>query len=376
MIESDAPGLLDLIARRWETPSSIVAAVFSTNSASVVFVGSDGKVWQTQSDDIESPTRRFRVAADTGRPTISPRRKAVKPLFSPALDDDVTCIAPLRDSFVLGCRSGRLLTMSAGGRIAALAKHACRIDLLSANGQYLFAASGGSISRYNISGFACHIVAQSSGAVAGLATQGGNAAVAWIDESGLHRWDPDPECLVDTPLALEVGNNTKMAMAWSPGNRWLGIGQGAREVTLVRFEDRKAAQTIRLPNYPEGVNELSWNAAGDLLATSGAFRIVAWDVGCLKAETDVLPNTRQTGSTGYVAVSTVAFNPQKPLVAAGYENGRVTVAQAGQVSELVLRDAGSGRMTALSWSDDGNHLAFGTSAGEAVVATFPPSFFK
>ena len=375
-IEADAPTLFDLLARRWTVTSPVVATIFSRDSATLAFIGADGKLWRTPTIDPEAPTRRFRMAADTGRATISPRRKAVPPLSTSALDDEATCMTAWHDhAFAVGCRSGRVLAMSPTGRFSALGKETDRIDGLASTrqGQAVFAASGGKVSRYPSSGAAAEVLTSTTGDVAAFAVRPDAGSLAWIDAQGLHVWASDVGHLLDdSALCVEAAG----ALAWSPCGRWLAIARGRRELVLIELDEGRVAQTMRLPDYPAHVSALSWNTAGDLVATNGAFRIVAWDVGRLRTDPNSSLTTRQTGRLGHVAVSAVAFHPRSPLVAAGYENGSVVVAKVGGSDELVVRDISAGRPTTMCWSDDGNHLAFGTSAGEAIVATFPATFFK
>ena len=88
------------------------------------------------------------------------------------------------------------------------------------------------------------------------------------------------------------------------------------------------------------------------------------------------PEACETGRAGLVAVDLVAFNPERDLIAASYENGMLVVAQPGRRDELVVREAGQAPASTLHWSADGQHLAFGTQTGEAAIVTFPPNFFR
>jgi hypothetical protein len=73
---------------------------------------------------------------------------------------------------------------------------------------------------------------------------------------------------------------------------------------------------------------------------------------------------------------TVDTHPERPLVAAGYGDGRVVVSKIGEPDELVVKPPGRGGVQALGWSPDGQHLAFGTSDGDAAIVTFPSHIFK
>ncbi|TIQ15744.1 MAG: hypothetical protein E5X61_30330, partial [Mesorhizobium sp.] len=70
-----------------------------------------------------------------------------------------------------------------------------------------------------------------------------------------------------------------------------------------------------------------------------------------------------------------AAHPEKKLIAAGYTDGRITIAQIGARDELLVRPLG-GEIAALAWSGDGRHLAVGSVDGTAAIVTFPAQMFK
>ena len=82
-----------------------------------------------------------------------------------------------------------------------------------------------------------------------------------------------------------------------------------------------------------------------------------------------------TGRSGLIPVETVTAHPQRKIIAAGYANGRITVAQIGSRDELVVKPCGSA-ITALTWSGDGQHLAAGMVDGTAAIITFPALLLK
>jgi len=141
-------------------------------------------------------------------------------------------------------------------------------------------------------------------------------------------------------------------------------------IVLVRLAD---ARIVRIPTYPATVASLSWSAESRVLVTSGAYRMIAWDVSSLDEDQ---PTNLATGRARFVLVETVDIHPERGLVAAGYADGMVAVARIGQSDELVVRSPGRGAVHTLRWSSDGQHLAFGTSDGEAAIVTFPPYIFK
>jgi WD40 repeat protein len=66
---------------------------------------------------------------------------------------------------------------------------------------------------------------------------------------------------------------------------------------------------------------------------------------------------------GRVAAS-VAVHPKHPIVAAGFDEGRVIVCALSRQEKVVrLRSPDRDRVTALAWSRDGTRLAVGTETG-------------
>jgi WD40 repeat protein len=161
-------------------------------------------------------------------------------------------------------------------------------------------------------------------------------------------------------------------LSWSPDGSWLAVSVVKSGIILVRLAD---ARIVRIPTYPATVASLSWSGDSRVLVTSGAYRMIAWDVSSLSDESDQ-PTNLATGRARFVLVETVDTHPKRPLVAAGYGDGRVVVARIGQSDELVVKPPGRGGVHALRWSGDGQHVAFGTSDGEAAIVTLPPHIFK
>ena len=75
-----------------------------------------------------------------------------------------------------------------------------------------------------------------------------------------------------------------------------------------------------------------------------------------------------------VAVVAVAAHPTRRLIAAGYANGQIVIAEPGRRDELILKASGPAP-AALAWSADGRMLAI--AAADAVsLATLPDALFK
>jgi hypothetical protein len=161
-------------------------------------------------------------------------------------------------------------------------------------------------------------------------------------------------------------------LSWSPDGGWLGLAAESGGVVLIRLED---GRMFPIPQYPVAVLGLAWSADSRHLATSGAFRIIAWDITTF-SNARARPEATETGHAGLVPVDMVAMHPIRPLVAASYGNGMVVVARIGKRDELAVKAPGQAAVQAMLWSRDGRHLALGSKDGEAAIVTFPPHIFK
>jgi len=121
---------------------------------------------------------------------------------------------------------------------------------------------------------------------------------------------------------------------------------------------------MRMSGYPAKTESLSFTRSGKWLATSGADAMVLWPFfggGPMgKAPTEL------AGGDG-VLCSQVACHPQQEVVAGGFADGLVVLADIPTARILPMAAPDRGAVTALAWSADGRHLAFGTEQGFAAI---------
>jgi WD40 repeat protein len=126
-------------------------------------------------------------------------------------------------------------------------------------------------------------------------------------------------------------------------------------------------QHMRMTGYPGKTQALGFTRSGKWLATSGAEAIVLWPFfggGPMgKAPTEL------AGGDGVICTF-VAAHPQHEAVAAGFSDGLVVLADIGTARILPVCGPGRGPVSALAWSADGAHLAFGTETGFAALVDF------
>jgi hypothetical protein len=119
---------------------------------------------------------------------------------------------------------------------------------------------------------------------------------------------------------------------------------------------------MRMSGYPAKTHSLSFTANGKWLATSGAESVVLWPFfggGPMgKAPKELLGGDQ-------VLVTRVACHKQQEVVAAGFADGMVALAEIGSGRAVPVAAPGRGAISALAWGDHGAALAFGTETGFA-----------
>lgn len=127
---------------------------------------------------------------------------------------------------------------------------------------------------------------------------------------------------------------------------------------------------MRMSGYPTKPESLAFTRSGKYLASAGADTIVLWPffgggpMGKPPVELAQLEN---------IICTRIACHPIDEVVAAGYTDGSVLIAEIA--TKLVLRIAAAehGPISALAWSPNGQHLAFGTEQGFAALLDFKRS---
>jgi WD40 repeat protein len=124
------------------------------------------------------------------------------------------------------------------------------------------------------------------------------------------------------------------------------------------------SQHMRMSGYPSKTAAMSFTRNGKWLATSGADAMVLWPFfggGPMgKAPIEL------AGGDGVVCTR-VAAHPRDELVAGGFADGLVVLADVNSSRVLPVAPPGKGPVSALAWSPDGSQLAFGTENGFVAI---------
>ena len=164
----------------------------------------------------------------------------------------------------------------------------------------------------------------------------------------------------DSPRKLEwKGSHT--ALAIHPDGDAVVTAMQENALHGWRLSD---GQHMRMSGYPAKTQALSFTRNGKWLASSGADAMVLWPFfggGPMgKAPIEL------AGGDG-VACTRVASHPQQEMVAGGFADGLVVLADINSSRILPIAPPEHGPISALAWSPDGSRLAFGTETGFAAI---------
>lgn len=358
--------LFDLIARDWQLASPVQQISFNADISAVAFACADGSVHLAATADKASPTLRTRRAIDTGRLTIAAREKPFLPLkvteFTEGRSSNVVAFGA--QGFAFAKTSGRINALSAGGiayHIPPRAEAAISVLAASADGKVLAYASGAQLYIGGAETTAPQMVALPAEITAlAFSPDGLTLAIA----HGNAVWCLPLQALNSPPIVTELAEPTT-ALHWHPEGAWL-LAQVPKDGFYLI--DTARNHVLHRSKFPAPVRSAGFGRNTQTVVASGAFRVAAW---ALEDGRDVV-----TGKAGLVLVNAVATCPTRNLVAVGYANGLLSLAEIGQPSEILLREDTGAGITAMVWSSDGRFLALAGSDGSAALVEFPDAMFK
>lgn len=126
-------------------------------------------------------------------------------------------------------------------------------------------------------------------------------------------------------------------------------------------------QHMRMSGYPAKCESLGFTKSGRWLASAGADTIVLWP---FFGGGPMGKSPLELAGGDNVIVRRVACHPQHEVVAAGFADGLVVIADIARERILPVAEPGRGAVSALCWSPDGARLGFGTETGFAAIVDF------
>ncbi|HWG05878.1 MAG TPA: WD40 repeat domain-containing protein [Beijerinckiaceae bacterium] len=290
------------------------------------------------------------------------------------LDGARRLVAHPDSTILVGASDGRVLvTGGDDGRIVAVAPDGAAQTISQEKGKWIDAlavradgavawSAGKQVRARDPKGEVKSFVAPSS--VRGLCFMPKGYRLAVAHYGGVSLWFPN---LAAAPERLDwAGSHLHVTV--SPDGRFAVSSMQENALHGWRIADKKS---MRMTGYPTKSRSLSWSGNGDWLATSGAEACVIWPfqskdgpMGKGPRECGVRPSR----------VSQVAFHPQSLVVAIGYEDGFVMLCRLSDDGEILVRSTTPGEsaaVSAMTWSNDGRRLLFGTEDGIAGLLDLP-----
>lgn len=358
--------LFDLIARDWTLASPANGITFNASDTAVAFGCADGAIFLAATADKESSNTRIRRAVDTARLTIAPRSKGFAPLKAADYTEGRSAAVVPHGStnFAFAKANGRINTLTPGGiavhlpakapgPISAVAFTPDGATMVYACGVHLHVTASDADSPQTLTAAA---------RITGLAFSPDGQTLAVAHDGGLSRWamtalDHGPQ---HTPI---TGSPT--GVMWHSNGTWLATCLQEDGFCAINAASNAV---YRHGNFPSPVRSVAFSDATNAVVAAGAFRVAAWG---LEDQHDIM-----SGKAGLVLINAVATCPTRNLVAVGYANGLLSLAEIGRPSEILLREDTGAGITAMAWSTNGNFLAVAGADGSAALVEFPDSMFK
>jgi len=274
-----------------------------------------------------------------------------------AHDGAVLAMAATAGGFVTGGDDGRFQRIGCDGGVAEIANFGMKwVEQVAVHGTVAACAVGKMVHVWD--GEAKLKTLEHPSTVTGLAFDAKGKRIAAAHYNGATLWFVGAK--VDSPRRLEwKGSHTGIAI--HPAGDAVVTAMQENSLHGWRLAD---GQHMRMSGYPAKTQSLSFSRSGRWLASSGADTIVLWPFfggGPMgKAPTELAGGDN-------VICSMVACHPQHDLVAAGFADGLVLMADIASARILPIAPPGHGSVTALAWNASGSRLAFGTETGFAAL---------
>jgi WD40 repeat protein len=273
---------------------------------------------------------------------------------------------PSGDGFVSGGDDGKLNRIAADGSVFNIGNFGMKwVEHVATyaldNGRGLIAASAGKIVRlFDQSGQLLKELTHPS-TVTGLVFDGKGKRIGASHYNGCSLWFVAAR--TDTPRRLEWKGSHTGIIIHPEGD---AVVTAMQENALHGWKLPDGAH-MRMSGYPAKTVSLSFSRNGKWMASSGADAMVLWPFfggGPMgKAPLEL------AGGDGVICTQ-VACNPKDDIVAGGFTDGLVVVADITSSRILPVVPPDHGPISALAWSADGTKLAVGTETGFAALVDF------
>ena len=273
---------------------------------------------------------------------------------------------PSGDGFISAGDDGKVRRIGADGTVSDLAsfgskwvEHVATFALEKGKG--LIAASAGKVVRlFDQAGQLLKELTHPS-TVTGLVFDGKGKRIGASHYNGASLWFVAAK--TDTPRKLE----------WKGSHTGIVIHPEGEAVVTAMQENAlhgwklPNGEHMRMSGYPAKTESLSFTRNGKWMASSGADAMVLWPFhggGPMgKAPLEL------AGGDGIIC-NRVAANPRDEIVAGGFADGLVVIADVNSSRILPVVPPDHGAISTLVWSPNGTELAVGTETGFAAIIDF------
>ena len=273
---------------------------------------------------------------------------------------------PAGDGFISGGDDGKVRRITADGIVSDVASFGSKwVEHVATyaldKGKGLIAASAGKIVRlFDQSGQMLKELTHPS-SVTGLVFDGKGKRIGASHYNGASLWFVAAK--TDTPRKLEWKGSHTGIIIHPEGE---AVVTAMQENALHGWKLPDGAH-MRMSGYPAKTESLSFTRNGKWMASSGADAMVLWPFhggGPMgKAPMEL------AGGDGIICTQ-VACNPREEIVAGGFTDGLVVVADITSSRILPVVPPDHGTISTLAWNADGTQLAVGTQTGFAAVIDF------
>jgi WD40 repeat protein len=263
--------------------------------------------------------------------------------------------------FVSGGDDGRFVRVGADGSVSEIAGFGSRwveqvASVGAGKGALLACSAGRDVHLFEAAGERLKSLAHPS-TVTGIAFDARGKRVAASHYNGVSMWFTNATS--PTPRFLEW-KGSHIGVALHPAGE--AVVSAMQENALHGWR-LPGGEHMRMSGYPSKTEALGFTKNGRWLASSGSDAIIMWPF--FGGGPTGKPPAELAPFEGNF-VTRVACHPAMDMVAAGYKDGTVVLVDIGTKRVLPLTGLGSA-VSALAWSQDGGHLAFGSESGAASL---------
>jgi WD40 repeat protein len=332
---TDADFLLTHRGKGEDLDAWVVGAAFSRDGKAAAFALGDGTLRVASADDMAGDWKR--VEAHDGA--------------------CLSMVPDIANGFLTGGDDGRMVRTANDGSVEQLANLGAMkwVDCVASHPDGLRAASVGKKLHVFGKGGPLKVLEHPS-SVGGIAFDAKGKRVAAGHYNGASLWFVNSK--EDKPRVLPW-KGSHQGVWFSPDGTHVVTTMQENALHGWRLAD---TQDMRMSGYQSKIKSVSFTAKGRWLATAGADCIVLWPF--FAGGPMGKPPMELAGGDG-VLCTQVACHPQHEVVAAGFDDGLVLMAEISSGKIVPVAAPGRGAVSALAWNPAGTQLAFGTETGFA-----------